>query len=334
MAWSVLPAPDDLMRSSSRNARLNAAVDRAARRVAESEAVLHAAVRTSAMARQALERSQLLLAQLERSAAEERQEPTSSRRRGMLRTSHRASLLAADRRNERRDRVAVQAGQGGDDPGRDRVFGRNLDAAALPHARPDSGQEALKTERLGQDATVPPPGMPFRANPGASAQSSVGTPTRMLPGAALAVYSGEDAGRTHRISVATPRHVPRRHARRRITVSLDRLSRRSMVRAGALGLVAVAGVGRLPTPALAQPATPAATPESAVTPQEAQAIARDAYIYGFPIVENYKTLYPTRSTPAGRSTRRPSTRSTTPPGSTPRRTPPSSPPTPTRPTPS
>jgi hypothetical protein len=74
----VLPAPDDLMRSSSLNARLNAAVDRAARRVAESEAVLHAAVRTSAMARQALERSQLLLAQLEleRSAGEERQEPT------------------------------------------------------------------------------------------------------------------------------------------------------------------------------------------------------------------------------------------------------------------
>ena len=28
-----------------------------------------------------------------------------------------------------------------------------------------------------------------------------------------------------------------------------------------------------------------------LTPQEAQAIARDAYIYGFPIVENYKTLY-------------------------------------------
>lgn len=35
-------------------------------------------------------------------------------------------------------------------------------------------------------------------------------------------------------------------------------------------------------------ATPGA---SAVTPQEAQAIARDAYIYGYPIVENYKTIY-------------------------------------------
>ncbi|MFT4040641.1 MAG: DUF1254 domain-containing protein [Thermomicrobiales bacterium] len=28
-----------------------------------------------------------------------------------------------------------------------------------------------------------------------------------------------------------------------------------------------------------------------VTPQEAQAIARDAFIYGYPLVENYKTLY-------------------------------------------
>jgi hypothetical protein len=70
------------MRSASRNARLNAAVDRAARRVAESEALLHAAVRTSAMARQALERSQILLAQLERSAGEERQEPTSQPEEG------------------------------------------------------------------------------------------------------------------------------------------------------------------------------------------------------------------------------------------------------------
>jgi hypothetical protein len=30
---------------------------------------------------------------------------------------------------------------------------------------------------------------------------------------------------------------------------------------------------------------------TAITPQEAQAIARDAYIYGFPMVENYKTLF-------------------------------------------
>jgi hypothetical protein len=81
-AWSVLLAPDDLMRSSSVNAGLNAAVERAARRVAESEAVLQAAVRTSALARQALERSQLLLAQLERSAGEERQEPMSEPEEG------------------------------------------------------------------------------------------------------------------------------------------------------------------------------------------------------------------------------------------------------------
>lgn len=35
------------------------------------------------------------------------------------------------------------------------------------------------------------------------------------------------------------------------------------------------------------------TPASAedLTPAEAQALARDAYIYGFPIVENYKTMY-------------------------------------------
>jgi hypothetical protein len=82
MAWGVLPAPDDLMRSASRNTPLNAAVERVARRVVESEAVLHAAIRTSAMARQALERSQLLLAQLERSAAEEPQEPTSQQAEG------------------------------------------------------------------------------------------------------------------------------------------------------------------------------------------------------------------------------------------------------------
>jgi len=29
----------------------------------------------------------------------------------------------------------------------------------------------------------------------------------------------------------------------------------------------------------------------AVTPEEAQATARDAYLWGFPIVMNYKTLY-------------------------------------------
>ena len=29
----------------------------------------------------------------------------------------------------------------------------------------------------------------------------------------------------------------------------------------------------------------------AVTPEEAEAIARDAYVWGFPVVMNYKTLY-------------------------------------------
>jgi hypothetical protein len=40
--------------------------------------------------------------------------------------------------------------------------------------------------------------------------------------------------------------------------------------------------------ASAQEATPGVSP---VTPQEAETIARDAYIYGFPLVENYKTIY-------------------------------------------
>jgi hypothetical protein len=71
------------------------------------------------------------------------------------------------------------------------------------------------------------------------------------------------------------------------------VSRRTVVRAGGLGLAAV-GMTRLPHLALAQDATPAVTSDAVatpLTPQQAQAIARDAYIYGFPIVENYKTLY-------------------------------------------
>jgi hypothetical protein len=64
----------------------------------------------------------------------------------------------------------------------------------------------------------------------------------------------------------------------------------------AAGVALAAGSGGREGPgnALAQTATPAATPEaegSPLTTQEAQAIARDAYIYGFPIVENYKTIY-------------------------------------------
>lgn len=41
-------------------------------------------------------------------------------------------------------------------------------------------------------------------------------------------------------------------------------------------------------------ATPGATPEAGattLTPEEAQAIAQDACIYGFPLVENDKTMY-------------------------------------------
>jgi hypothetical protein len=39
-----------------------------------------------------------------------------------------------------------------------------------------------------------------------------------------------------------------------------------------------------------KPSDPAAA-QSDVTPEEAQAIARDAYLYGFPMVMNYKTMW-------------------------------------------
>jgi hypothetical protein len=66
-------------------------------------------------------------------------------------------------------------------------------------------------------------------------------------------------------------------------------SRRSIVRAGTLGLVA-AGMIKWPHLALAQDATPEAT-LAALSSQEAQAIATDAFIYGFPMVENYGVIY-------------------------------------------
>jgi hypothetical protein len=76
--------------------------------------------------------------------------------------------------------------------------------------------------------------------------------------------------------------------------SRPHVSRRSFLRAGALGLATVLGMSRLASGVAAQSATPAATPAAdaaALTTPEARAIARDTYIYGFPIVENYKTLY-------------------------------------------
>ena len=48
-----------------------------------------------------------------------------------------------------------------------------------------------------------------------------------------------------------------------------------------IGAVLLMGLAALITPASAEDLTPA----------EAQALARDAYIYGFPLVENYKTMY-------------------------------------------
>jgi hypothetical protein len=41
-----------------------------------------------------------------------------------------------------------------------------------------------------------------------------------------------------------------------------------------------------------------------VTPGEARAFAREAYIYGFPLVETYKTLYKQAITRPARTTRR------------------------------
>lgn len=65
-----------------------------------------------------------------------------------------------------------------------------------------------------------------------------------------------------------------------------RVSRRTMMQGVAFGIAATGSQGI--RSALAQEATPGATP---VTPQDVQTIARDAYIYGFPLVENYKTMY-------------------------------------------
>jgi hypothetical protein len=39
------------------------------------------------------------------------------------------------------------------------------------------------------------------------------------------------------------------------------------------------------------PPAPSTTPPAAATPQEARAIAKEAYIYGFPIVDNYRVQY-------------------------------------------
>lgn len=61
-------------------------------------------------------------------------------------------------------------------------------------------------------------------------------------------------------------------------------------------LLAAAGACRSPekeappTPAPAAAASPTAGP-SALTPEEAREIAKEAYIYAFPMIENYKTMY-------------------------------------------
>lgn len=75
--------------------------------------------------------------------------------------------------------------------------------------------------------------------------------------------------------------------------ALARRATRRQAIATAAGLAAsvpLAGLLGRSGPAAAQEATPEGQ-VSELTPQEAQTIARDAYIYGFPIVENYKTIY-------------------------------------------
>jgi hypothetical protein len=67
------------------------------------------------------------------------------------------------------------------------------------------------------------------------------------------------------------------------------LSRASVVVAvAALLLSAGCAATKKPEPAMSSPPPPAAAP---VTPDQARAIAKEAYIYGFPIVDNYRVNY-------------------------------------------
>jgi len=67
------------------------------------------------------------------------------------------------------------------------------------------------------------------------------------------------------------------------------LSRASVVVAVvALLLSAGCAATKKPEPAMSSPPPPAAAP---VTPDQARAIAKEAYIYGFPIVDNYRVNY-------------------------------------------
>jgi hypothetical protein len=64
-------------------------------------------------------------------------------------------------------------------------------------------------------------------------------------------------------------------------------SRRRLVRARALLACAAASLFPWAAPSVAEP-QPAA---GAITATEARAIARDAYVYGFPLVDNYRVLH-------------------------------------------
>ena len=64
-----------------------------------------------------------------------------------------------------------------------------------------------------------------------------------------------------------------------------------------ISLLAAAGACRSPekeappTPTPAPAASPTTGPGSGLTPDEARSIAEEAYIYAFPMIENYKTMY-------------------------------------------
>ena len=75
--WEWTSHPEDPMRPPPRTARLLAAIDRASRRVADAAAVLSMAEETRLLARAALERSRLLLTQLEQPKPAPRRDHTS-----------------------------------------------------------------------------------------------------------------------------------------------------------------------------------------------------------------------------------------------------------------
>jgi hypothetical protein len=56
-------------------------------------------------------------------------------------------------------------------------------------------------------------------------------------------------------------------------------------------LLTVAGCAKSDKPDVASPAPPPPPAPAAVTPEQARAIAKEAYVYGFPMVDDYRVLY-------------------------------------------